>query len=173
MSTRRVVTGIDADGKSYFVHDGPTPASIDLGRIAIDDVWVDDPANPDPDALVDPVAGDNLTLVGPPGGSVIRVGTFWPPDRADMPSEDAITADMARWDAGTSMEEGDDGWHTTATIDYGVVITGQVDLGLDSGWVRLGPGDVVVQRATRHAWRQVGDEPCKIAWILLSSPNYE
>ncbi len=43
----------------------------------IDDVWVDDPANPDPDALVDPVAGNTLTLVGPPGGSIIRVGTFW------------------------------------------------------------------------------------------------
>lgn len=172
MTTRRVVTGIDGDGKSYFVHDGPTPASVDIGAISIDDVWVDDPGRPDPDAADDPVAGDRLSLVGPPGGSVVRVGTFWPPTRTDGPSEDDIASDLARWDAGDAMEDGEDGWHTTATIDYGIVISGQVELGLDRGWVRLGPGDVVVQRATRHAWRHVGDEPCQIAWVLISSPNY-
>lgn len=175
MTTRRVVTGIDADGMSYFVHDGETPASVDLGSYVLDDVWRDDPANPDPAAEVDPVAGGTQELVPAPGGSVVRVGTIWPPDRADMPSEESIAANTARWDAGHAMEEGDagdEGWHTTATIDYGIVISGQVDLGLDSGWVRLNPGDVVVQRATRHAWRQVGDEPCKIAWVLISSPNY-
>ena len=175
MTTRRVVTGIDDDGKSYVVHDGPTPGAVDLGAIVIDDVWVDDPANPDPGAVNDPVAGGHLSLVGPPGGSVVRVGTFMPADRPDMPAEDAIAAAAARWDAGDAMEEGEsgeDGWHTTATIDYGIVISGHVDLGLDDGWVRLGPGDVVVQRATRHAWKPVGDEPCKIAWVLISSPNY-
>lgn len=175
MTTRRVVTGIDDDGKSYVVHDGPTPGSVDLGAIVLDDIWVDDPADPDPGARRDPVAGDSLTLVGPPGGSVVRVGTFMPPTRSDMPSEEAIAAAADRWDAGGAMEEGDageEGWHTTATIDYGIVISGQVELGLDDGWVTLGPGDVVVQRATRHAWRLVGDEPCKIAWVLISSPNY-
>lgn len=175
MTTRRVVTGIDAEGKSYLVHDGPTPGSVDLGRIVLDDVWLDDPANPDPEATQDPVAGSHLTLVAPPGGSVVRIGTFMPPDRPDMPSDDAIAADTARWDAGDAMEEGDageEGWHTTRTIDYGIVISGQLDLGLDDGWVRLGPGDVVVQRATRHAWRPVGDEPVKVAWVLVSSPNY-
>jgi mannose-6-phosphate isomerase-like protein (cupin superfamily) len=175
MTTRRVVTGIDADGKSYLVHDGPTSASVDLGRIVLDDVWVDDPARPDPEAKVDPVAGDEQTLVGPPGGSVVRIGTFLPADRPDMPSDESIAAAVGRWDSGEAMEEGasgEEGWHTTRTIDYGIVISGRVELGLDSGWVELGPGDVIVQRATRHAWRHVGDEPCKIAWVLISSPNY-
>lgn len=174
MATRRVVTGIDADGRSYVVHDGPTTGSVDLGRIAVDDVWVDDPGDPDPAASRDPVSGP-LALVAPPGGSVVRVGTLYPPTRTDGPSEEEIAADLERWDLGDAMEEGasgDEGWHTTETIDYGIVLSGAVELGLDSGWVELGPGDVVVQRATRHAWRLVGDEPCRIAWVLISSPNY-
>lgn len=174
MTTRRVVTGIDADGRSYVVHDGPTPGSVDLGFITLDDVWVDDPAAPDPEASRDPVAGP-LALVAPPGGSVVRVGTLLPADRADPPSEEAIAADLERWDMADAMEEGESGeqgWHTTQTIDYGIILSGRVELGLDDGWVELRPGDVVVQRATRHAWRLVGDEPCRIAWILISSPNY-
>lgn len=174
MTTRRVVTGIDGDGKSYVVHDGPTTGSIDLGRITLDDIWVDDPTNPDPEASRDPVAGE-LTLVAPPGGSVVRIGTLWPASRADRPDEQAITADTERWNLGDAMEENagsDDGWHTTKTIDYGIILSGRVELGLDEGWVELGAGDVVVQRATRHAWRLIGEEPCRIAWILVSSANY-
>lgn len=174
MATRRVVTGIDAEGKSFALHDGPTPGSVDLGRVMLDDVWVDDPAVADPAASVDPVAGD-LSLTAPPGGSVVRIGTLMPANRSDEPSDEAIAADTARWDAGSAMEEGasgEEGWHTTATIDYGIVISGQVELGLDDGWRTLGPGDVVVQRATRHAWRLPRHEPCKIAWVLISSPNY-
>lgn len=174
MTTRRVVTGIDADGKSYVVHDGPSTGSVDLGAIALDDVWVDDPATPDPNASRDPVAG-GLALVPPSGGSVIRVGTLHPANRSDAPNAEAIAADLERWEIADAMEEGesgDEGWHTTKTIDYGIVLSGRVELGLDDGWVGLGPGDVVVQRATRHAWKLVGDEPCRIAWILISSPNY-
>ncbi len=174
MATRRVVTGIAVDGTSYFVHDGPTTGSIDLGAIRLDDVWVDDPADPDPAALVDPVSGD-LTLVPPEGGSVVRIGTLYPPGRPDTPAESAIVNDIGRWSAGDAMESGnsgDEGWHTTDTIDYGIVLSGRVELGLDHGWVELGPGDVVVQRATRHAWKLLGDEPCRIAWVLIASPNY-
>jgi len=174
MTTRRVVTGIDSDGKSYVVLDGPTTGSVDLGAITLDDVWVDDPGNPDPDASRDPVAA-SLALVAPPGGSVVRVGTLFPANRSDMPSDEAIAADLQRWDMADVMEEGErgeEGWHTTQTIDYGIILSGRVELGLDDGWVELGPGDVVVQRATRHAWRLVGEDPCRIAWILISSPNY-
>ncbi|MGI9328023.1 MAG: cupin domain-containing protein [Pseudomonadales bacterium] len=174
MTTRRVVTGVNSDGKSYVVHDGPTTGSIDLGTTTLDDVWVDDPNDPDPEARRDPVAGE-LTLVAPPGGSVVRVGTLWPASRANGPDAQAIAADAERWSLGDAMEDGasgDDGWHTTKTIDYGIILSGRVELGLDEGWIALGEGDVVIQRATRHAWRVIGDEPCRIAWILISSPNY-
>ena len=175
MATRRIVTGIDTDGKSYVVHDGETPGSTDIGRIILDDLWVDDPANPDPDAARDPVAGGSNALVAPPDGSVVRVVRFMPPDRPDRPTDEQIAANAARFDAGDAMEAGaagEEGWHTTRTIDYGIVLEGEVDLGLDSGWTRVRAGDIVVQRATRHAWRVPGDEPCSVAFVLISSPNY-
>ena len=70
------------------------------------------------------------------------------------------------------MEEDDPGMHTTPTIDYGIVLSGEIDLELDEGEVHLQAGDVVVQRGTRHAWRNRGTEPCRIAFVLISSPNY-
>jgi len=175
MSTRRIVTGIDSAGKSYVVHDGPAPASVDIGRVVLDDVWVDVPGQPDPEAKIDPVAGDVQRLVAPGDGSVVRVVWFYPEGSREEPDAATIEANLARWDAGGAMEEGEsgeEGWHTTATIDYGIVITGEIDLGLDSGDVRVSQGDVVVQRATRHAWKPVGDEPCAIAFVLISSSNY-
>ena len=175
MTTRRVVTGIDADGKSYVVHDGPTPGSVDLGAIILDDIWVDDPANPDPEAAGDPVAG-SLSLVGPPGGSVIRsrhlharpTAPTCPPTMTSPPT---LRGGMPAAPWKKVMPATRDGTQprrsTTASSSLGSSILVSTTVGC--GW---GPGDVVVQRATRHAWRPVGDEPCKIAWILVSSPNY-
>ena len=77
MVTRRVVTGIDNDGKSFAVHNAETTGHVDLGRSVIDDVWVDDPANHDPDASTDPVEGVNR-LVPPAGGSRVRILTLMP-----------------------------------------------------------------------------------------------
>lgn len=171
MAARRVVTGTDPDNKSSVVHDGPTTGSLDLGRIILDDIWIDDPNEPDPEARRDPVEGP-LSLEGPPGGSVVRLVTFRPATASDRPSDEAIAAAAQRWNTGKTMEDGNEGWHTTATIDYGIVLSGQIELRLDSGNVRLAPGDVVVQRRTRHAWRVIGDEPCQMAFVLISSPNY-
>lgn len=112
----------------------------------------------------------------PVGGSSVRVLTLHPPTRPDMPDGDALAAGASRFDPGDLFArdpEGEQGWHTTATIDYAIVLSGRVELGLDSGWLELGPGDVVVQRANRHAWRLVGDEPAQLAAVMIASPNYE
>ena len=172
MTTRRVVTGVDAGGKSFFVHDGPTPGTLDLGRALNDEIWVDDPAAPDPGAARDPVASGRFSLEPPPGGSVVRVFTFEPASREDLPSADEIAEAAARFDTGDAMEPENPGMHTTQTIDYGIVLSGEIDLELDSGEVHLRAGDVVVQRATRHAWRNRSSEPCTMAFVLIHSPNY-
>ncbi len=57
-------------------------------------------------------------------------------------------------------------------ISYGIVLSGEIDLELDSGEVHLTPGDIAVQRGTRHAWRNRSQSPCSIAFVLISSPNY-
>ena len=170
MTTRRVVTGIDNEGKSYFLHDGPTPGNFDIGVITSDEIWIDDPGNPDPAGSVDPAVADTFHLEPPDGGSVLRITTFVP--GVDEAAVIAAVQTGTRFDTGDALERDDPGMHTTATIDYGIVLSGEIDLELDGGEVHLGPGDVVVQRGTRHAWRLRSDEPCTMAFVLIASSNY-
>jgi mannose-6-phosphate isomerase-like protein (cupin superfamily) len=68
------------------------------------------------------------------------------------------------------MEPDNPGMHTTASIDYEFVVSGRVVLELDDGVTReLGPGDVVVQNGTRHAWRNPYDEPCVLVVVLIGA----
>ena len=174
MRTRRVVTGIDQDGKSCFVHDGPTPGHLDLGIAHDDEIWIDDPAQHDPSASRDPAGSEKFRLEPPHGGSILRVFTFLPDsdlsDRAELAK--LLAAAANRFDTGGVMEPDNPGMHTTQTIDYGIVLSGEIHLELDEGEVLLQAGDVVVQRATRHAWWNRSGELCKVAFVLIDSPNY-
>ena len=172
MSTRRVVTGVNAQGKSCFVYDGPTPGHLDVGLFVDDEIWVDDPGQPDPGARRDPVAVDTFQLEPPPGGSVLRVFTFQPGSVDPASIDPTVLAAAARFATGNAMEAENPGMHTTRTIDYGIVLSGKIDLELDDGEVHLVAGDVVVQRGTRHAWRNRSGEPCVMAFVLISSANY-
>ncbi|HYW92779.1 MAG TPA: cupin domain-containing protein [Gammaproteobacteria bacterium] len=172
MPTRRVVTGNDARGKSYFVFDGPTPGHLDAGVFQTDEIWVDDPAQPDPDARRDPVDVHRHHLMPPVGGSTVRIFTFPPQAEMSEITPELVERVRARFDTGDAMEEDNPGMHTTPTIDYGIILSGEIDLEVDAGEVHLQAGDVVVQRATRHAWRNRGDRLCNVAFILISSPNY-
>ena len=143
MTTRRIVTGTNVDGKSYIVQDGSTPTRIKLGPHVFDEIWVDDPANPTS------LADIPFHLEPPIDGSLIRLVTFYPESR-DIP------------------------WiHTTRTIDYGIVLSGEINLELDEGKVHLKSGDVVVQRGTGHGWYNPGPKPCTIAFIMISSSNFQ
>ena len=116
---RRVVTGNDSTGGSFFVIDGETPHRWDLGSIEVDDVWVDDAQRPAADDDYDPVSDGYLKLVPPPGGSVARLVTFFPLNRSDPPSPDALAEARDHWDTGGHMESNDPAMHTTATIGRG------------------------------------------------------
>jgi len=59
--------------------------------------------------------------------------------------------------------------HRTSTIDYAVVISGEIDMELDEGTVHLKSGDVLVQRGTIHNWVNRGSEPCVIAFVLVAA----
>ena len=59
--------------------------------------------------------------------------------------------------------------HRTSTIDYAVVISGEIDMELDEGTVHLKAGDVLVQRGTIHNWVNRGSEPCVIAFVLIAA----
>jgi mannose-6-phosphate isomerase-like protein (cupin superfamily) len=165
MDVRRVVTGQRADGKSVFVSDEKVPP-ITLGLLPGSEfhrLWGADVVPPLPTDGAEP---DGHPYFPPAGG--FRVGLFTlPPAGAggDLPADLDIGAALAEMEeklpglAG-HMEPDNPGMHTTDTVDFEVVLSGQVVLELDDGAsVTLQPGDTVVQNGTRHRWSNPGTEP--------------
>jgi mannose-6-phosphate isomerase-like protein (cupin superfamily) len=122
------------------------------------EVWITDPAA-GMDAVVDPQLG--TTVLEPPAG-----GTAW--RVFEVPTDEDMRAAMAQA-AGRMEGIEPDGFHTTHTIDYVMVLEGEISLELDTGEVTLHPGDCVVQRGTRHAWRNRSGKPVKMMAVMLST----
>jgi mannose-6-phosphate isomerase-like protein (cupin superfamily) len=176
---RRVVTGLTKEGKSVFVSDGEPPRSCtieELPSFRMTEVWAteDIPTIPNKE-------GDITTKISSliPGikGTQFRVVWYYPEQElieafqkgADVGS---VMEQMAKGMPGLAeaMEPDNPGMHTTDTIDYGVVISGEVYLELDDGAeVHLKPGDCVVQNGTRHAWRNRGSAPCAVAFVMIGA----
>lgn len=168
MDVRRVVTGHDADGKAVFVSDGavePVTTAISPGS-EFHLLWGGDEAPHFPDDGQRPPA----PMYFPPIGG-FRFGHFTlaPADGPGLPPGLDIAAALAEMDdklpgMTAHMEPEAPGMHTTATVDFEVVLSGTVTLELDDGaMVTLGPGDTVVQNGTRHRWSNPGSEPVVIA----------
>jgi quercetin dioxygenase-like cupin family protein len=140
---RRVVTGHDAQGNSVFSIDGPPP----VARTAPDgayffELWNTD-AVPAPIAATEPDPTErDLTVPPAPGGTKIRINEF--PPGVVSPT------------------------HRTETVDYGVVLEGEVVLVLDHEQERvLKAGDVVVQRGTDHRWENRTENVARMVFILV------
>jgi hypothetical protein len=138
MKVRRVVTGNDEQGRSLVVSDGLT----DYAKR--EDVWRTSPAEP----LGDPALPLAAAIDPPLGGT--RWGVVDIPPGGDGPVDPRA------------------GFHTTDTVDYVMVLEGELTLVLDEGSVDLRRGDCVVQRNTAHAWRNTGSVPATIAAVLVS-----
>jgi len=173
-SVRRVVTGHDAAGKAIFVRDewvDPLTAAL-LPGSEFHQLWAGDapPSFPDDGSL------PAITTYFPAVGG-FRFGQFSiPPESTPPPGDDVdMEAAVAEVDAKlpgllAHMEPDAPGMHTTSTIDFEVVLDGEVWLELDDGVeVHLQPGDCVVQNGTRHAWRNHGDVTARLAVILLGA----
>ncbi len=183
MSRRRVVTGIDADGKSIVTHDGPSPVHLDTGSGVVDVIWRTDalpPALSQDDALS---PGAPFQREPPPGGLVWRLVEFPPRARTDNATDSGSdnatdnatdSGDDDGGDNSSDMPEAGvnpdaDAWHATHSLDFGVVLSGEITLELDTGEVRLAAGDCLVQRGARHRWRNHGTEPCLISFTNVSA----
>jgi mannose-6-phosphate isomerase-like protein (cupin superfamily) len=161
---RRVVTGHNAQGKSVVVIDGPaTPFGA---------YWLTDVTPADNRGAED--AGLRVhTLEPPAGGSIFRYA--WIP--AEDPSVPAAERERQTAKMFEQMEAAHcrpdtsrhPGMHKTRTIDYVVLLSGEVTLLLDEGEVQLKPFDVVVQRGTNHAWVNKGKEPALLAAVLIDA----
>jgi mannose-6-phosphate isomerase-like protein (cupin superfamily) len=173
---RRVVTGHDAAGKAVFVSDATVePVMTGLSASsAFHQIWGGDSAPRFPDDGARPA----LTTYFPPVGGY-RFGFFTlPPDGEPRPGPEVdIAAAIATLNAELPgmldhMEPSAPGMHTTATIDFEVVLSGEVVLELDDGaTVHLRVGDTVVQNGTRHRWSNPGAVPATLAVFICGAEH--
>jgi hypothetical protein len=169
---RRVITGHDARGRSVIVSDGPSPNVLPLAGVpsfALTDLWVtfDAPAD---NAMPGDAAARAITLEPPPRGTIFRVVEF-PPDRDYVDRWDRRQA-FASMQAGETLDHGGERhpmMHRTATVDYAIVLAGEIWAVMDEGETLLRAGDVLVQRGTNHAWSNRTGAPCLVAFILVSA----
>lgn len=174
MDVRRVVTGHDAGGKAVFVSDehvAPVVPDLLPGN-EFHRLWGGDVTPHFPD---DGTRQDDRAYFPPVGG--FRFGFFTiPPDGGvGAPPDVDIAAALADLEGkfpglAGHMEPDEPGMHTTATIDFEVVLSGSVTLELDDGAkVTLGVGDTVVQNGTRHRWSNAGTEPAVLAVFICGA----
>jgi quercetin dioxygenase-like cupin family protein len=168
---RRVVTGHDARGRAVIAADGPPPTVVEIEAVpgtVFHELWATASVPAPVDNGPDPTVG-GLQLAPPPGGTRIRIVDI-PPDTVQdaLTPEEAAAAFAA---IGASDAHGAEGphalMHRTETVDYGIVLSGEVWLVVDEGETRLGPGDVVVQRGTNHAWSNRTEQPARMAFVLV------
>jgi quercetin dioxygenase-like cupin family protein len=151
MEVRRIVTGHDGTGKAVVKSDERIAAQPRRGRPGISgcEIWSTDKMpvdNTSPGAEAAQRAGflKRYNYVGTGQGTIVRI---------------------------TQIEAGSPKFmHRTETIDYAILLSGKCDLELDDGkLVHLGPGDIVVQRGTIHAWVNNGPGPCVFAFVLIDA----
>ncbi|MGC8463527.1 MAG: cupin domain-containing protein [Acidimicrobiales bacterium] len=170
---RRVVTGHDGAGRAVVVDDGPvepTTLAILPGFETIE-LWHTEGTPAMPHAL----GSAGIPRYFPaPGGTVFRVVTF-PPDGEPAPAGLDVSAALDEAQAKVPdlvarLEPDHPGMHTTDSVDYAIVLDGELDLELDEGaTTTVRPGTVVVQRGTRHAWRNRSDRPVRVAFVLVGA----
>ena len=173
MKIRRVVTGHTPDGKATVASDtrvDPVTAVL-LPGIEFYQLWGADSAPTFPDdgspqpcsTYFPPLGGFRFSVITLPPDSVTLADDV-DMERALKEAEEKLPGALAH------LEPDSPGMHTTDTVDFEYIISGEVWLELDDGVeVRLRSGDTVVQNGTRHAWRNKGSEPCRMITVLVGA----
>lgn len=172
---RRVVTGHDDEGNAIILSDAPPTRVETLGPHGpiFYELW----NTRETPAVIDRRSGEpeekRLALAPPKNGTRIRILDIFPEteDLKDLTAEEARAHfEMIGAGEASARAKGDAPhpfMHRTETIDYGIVIEGELVLILDKGETTVRKGDVIVQRGTNHAWANRSGKVCRIAFILI------
>jgi mannose-6-phosphate isomerase-like protein (cupin superfamily) len=177
---RRIVTGHDDAGTAMVIMDASAPnvRVREASGIVSTLLWATDESPAD-------IAGDadraaRISGVAPPqNGSVFRIVDFPPLGSGGRVEHAAVLKEMGLGDqAGAGPQTGAGGharsarspfMHRTRSVDYAIVMSGEIDMLLDQSEVHLKAGDVLVQQGTNHAWENHGTEVCRIAFVLIDA----
>lgn len=167
---RRVVTGHAADGRSSVLIDGAAPnvkqRAAGNGSTLL---WVTDETPADVGGRADRAARE-IGVPPPRRGTLFRVAEFPPGVGGEVRDHEALLRDFG---IGPDVKRGHPprhpAIHRTRSLDYVVVLEGEIDLLLDDQDVHLRAGDVVVQQATNHAWINRGANTCRLAMVFIDA----
>ena len=168
---RRVLTGHDAQGRSRFIGDAEATNVKEMASmpgLALTDLWETDGA-PASNAGERDAAARPVRLEPPRNGTLLRIVEF-PPDSAWRGSADGKAA-FRSIGAGHAQDaaSSDPMMHRTSTVDYIIVLRGEIHAILETGEKLLRAGDILVQRGTNHSWSVRGNEPCIVAAVLVNA----
>jgi mannose-6-phosphate isomerase-like protein (cupin superfamily) len=166
-ATRRIVTGHDAEGKAVVLYDAALqPKQRAPGANGMTLLWVTSEFPVDVAGSADRTQG-HATVPPPTNGTVFRIVDFAPaPANAAPVDHHQILVSMGI-DPATQGYGRHANTHRTRTVDYAIVLDGEIDMLLDDSEIHVKAGDVLVQQATNHAWVNNGTKPCRIAFILI------
>ena len=168
---RRVVTGHDAAGRSVIVMDGVAPNSrrlVAAGGLQLTEMW-ETTASPASNEGNDDPSTKPRGIEPMPSGSVFRVIEY-PPDSVRLAT---IAPENYYKDMGATRDSSGSGrhagMHRTNTVDYVIVLRGEIYALMDEGETLLKAGDILIQRGTNHAWSNRTSETCLVAFVLVSA----
>ncbi|HEY5608375.1 MAG TPA: cupin domain-containing protein [Alphaproteobacteria bacterium] len=170
---RRVVTGHDKDGNAIIVMDGAAPnvrVRKESGVVSTV-MWREfaTPAVLDDRGGVKDLSLGEVALSAPVNGSVFRIVEFAPePEGVSAADAERLAREIgAAPQAGRTLRH--PSIHRTDSIDYVVILDGEMDMLVDEGEVHVKAGEVIIQRGTNHAWVNRSGKPCRIAIVLIDA----
>lgn len=169
---RRIVTGNDDHGRSYFAEDGPPPKILSVAErpgYRNMNLWrlTSSPHIDDPDTAI-----EQTGVLPPPKGVVFRVVDIPPLPTDPTEAQRQATALFARMfpDAQHDPDSSrSSGMHRTDTVDFAVVMSGAIVAVMDDGEKMMKAGDILIQRGTNHAWENRTDEMTRMLFVLCDA----
>lgn len=169
---RRIVTAVDQNGKSFISHDGESPATLTVAarpgyRNA--NLWRTVGNRPRVDAPDDITS--HTGVCPPSGGTVLRVLDIPPQPESAEERLRQSTATFAAMFPDAEHRSGDQppGMHLTSTVDYAIVLAGELVAIMDNAETTMRAGDILIQRGTNHAWANRSKEMARIAFVLVDA----
>jgi hypothetical protein len=171
--TKRIITEVGPDGLSRIVEEGPSPNIRTMPErpgYQVSNIWRTLPGGGayDPDTIT-----EHVGIAPPPGGVILRVIDI-PPEPTDPEERDrgikAMFAGMFN-DADHDSNARHPGMHATDTVDFAILLEGELVAMMDEGETTMSAGDILIQRGTNHAWSNRSGKNARIVFVLIDAPR--
>jgi hypothetical protein len=168
---RRILTGLGPGGTATIIEDGPAPHAMTVPErpgYRVTSLWVTD----ETPAMLEAAdgTGTHKGLLPPKNGSVFRIIDIPPEPKDKAAMERMQSATFGQIYADRARSQGPQrhpGMHQTDTVDYAVVLEGELYAVLEDKETLMKAGDVLIQRGTNHAWSNRSGQMCRILFVLI------